>query len=246
VQYGDSKPVVHGKATGTANNISLEAGEFITSVTVGTGLNNPKYTYISELTFSTPSKIYGPFRASFKTIDVWTTSLFNGLAYFAGQSDVFSLNLLLFYYYGNVFVGGTIPYGKFIDFGYHNDIKLYLEHAPVSAIFLWVGTQIHCLQALYGDAMTPVRGLHHKNSYDPTISNSIFSNAGEVITNITVGWGKYVCSLTFVSTMRTYGPYKASACQTNITTSLKVNRLLWLWGWSGYWNDQIGFGYSGS
>jgi hypothetical protein len=74
--------------------------------------------------------------------------------------------------------------------------------------------------------------------------------AGDVITEATVTYGTYICSLSFRTASSTVlGPFKSTrecihSNTTVNTVTVHMGRLLYITGRSGSWLDAIAFAYS--
>ena len=93
---------------------------------------------------------------------------------------------------------------------------------------------------MYGDTIAPLRGRNNE------VAITISLNPGEAIISVTTAWDQYLCSVTFTTNLRSFGPYAAYwwNCNPTQTATTTMSRLLYLLGASGWWTDSIYFAYS--
>lgn len=100
------------------------------------------------------------------------------------------------------------------------------------------------IQAEYGHHSDEVRGTGTS-----TIRVNIKLRTNEYIKEVRVAWNEYVCSLTFASASRVFGPYSSSnqkclAPKLILNATVTMGRLLYITGRCGHWLDAIGFAYT--
>jgi hypothetical protein len=100
------------------------------------------------------------------------------------------------------------------------------------------------LQAQHGYSWDDKRGV---DSRTPKINMKLSTD--EYIKKVTVTWNEYVCSLTFASASRVFGPYSSSnlnclAPSVILNATVTMGRLLYITGRCGHWLDAIGFAYT--